>query len=138
MLDSQSLAPALDDYAIEWSRQNNIDSELRFKDERPLPIKIEQALFRIVQGALANVARHSLAGKVEIVLQFNLDHLILTLSDDGQGFDSKSTPTGFGLRSMKQRTESLGGQLTIDAVPGRGVTLTCKVPIPESNGNDQE
>ena len=63
------------------------------------PLEIEQALFRIVQEALANVARHSLAGNVEIALLFNLDYLILTVSDDGQGFDPKIQPTGFGLRN---------------------------------------
>ncbi|MCP4357045.1 MAG: HAMP domain-containing protein [Chloroflexi bacterium] len=137
-LDSQGLAPALEVYATRWSRQNNIGSELRLKGKRSLPLEIEQALFRIVQEALANVARHSLAGNVEITLLFNLDHLILTVSDDGQGFDPKSQPTGFGLRSMKQRAEALGGQFTIDAAPGHGATLTCNVPIPESNGNGRE
>lgn len=138
MLENQGLAQALDNYAIEWSRQNSIAAEVRLANERPLPIEIEQALFRIVQEALANVARHSKAGKVEIDLRFNLDHLILTLSDDGQGFEPKSSPTGFGLRSMNQRAESLGGNFTIDAVPGRGTTLTCRILIPESNRNGQE
>lgn len=137
-LNSQGLAPALDVYAAEWSRQNNIGIEFWLKGERTLPPEIMQALFRIVQEALANVARHSLAGNVEIALIFNLDHLILTVSDDGQGFDPNSQPAGFGLRSMKQRAESLGGQLTIDAAPGRGATLTCNIPIPESNGDGRE
>lgn len=134
-LDSQGLAPALDVYAAEWSRQNNIGYELRLKGERSLPLEIEQALFRIVQEALANVARHSQAGHVEIALLFHVAHLILTVSDDGRGFDPESQPAGFGLRSMKQRTDALRGQFTIDAAPGRGATLTCNVPIPESNGN---
>lgn len=137
-LDGQGLAQALDNYAIEWSRQNRIGAKFHQEDERPLPIEIEQALFRIVQEALSNVARHSMAGKVVIDLRFNLDHLILTLSDDGQSFEPESPPSGFGLRSMKQRTESLGGKFTIDAVPGGGTTLTCKIPIPQSNGNGQE
>jgi NarL family two-component system sensor histidine kinase LiaS len=138
LLDDQGLASAVDHYTVEWSRQNNIAAEVRLANEHHLPIEIEQALFRIVQEALANVARHSKAGNVEIDLQFNLDHLILTLSDDGQGFQPKSSPTGFGLRSMNQRTESLGGNFTIDAVPERGTTLTCRIPIPGSNRNGQE
>ena len=138
MLENQGLGPALDNYAVEWSRHNRITSEVRLANQRPLPIEIEQALFRIVQEALANVARHSKAGNVEIELRFNLDHLILTLSDDGQGFEPKSTPTGFGLRSMKQRAEALGGNLSVDALPGRGTTLTCRIPIPQSNSNGQE
>jgi len=137
-LDSQGLAPALEVYAAEWSRQNKIGSELRLKGERTLPLEIEQALFRIIQEALANVARHSLAENVEITLLFNLDHLILTVSDDGKGFDLQSQPTGFGLRSMKQRAETLGGRLALDTAPGRGATLTCNIPIPEANGNGQE
>ncbi len=134
-LDSQGLATALDVYAAEWSRQNSIGYELRLKGERSLPLAIEQALFRVVQEALANVARHSLAGNVEIALLFNVEHLTLTVSDDGQGFDPQSQPAGFGLRSMKQRSEALGGRFTIDAAPGRGATVTCHVPIPESIGN---
>lgn len=138
MLGSQGLARTLEDYAGEWSRQNRIESVLRLQDTRPLPLEIEQELLRIVQGALANVARHSLAGKVEITLRYHADHLVLALSDDGQGFDPKNVPNGFGLRSMKQRAESLGGQLTIDAAPGRGTILACRVPIPGSNGNSEE
>jgi len=138
MLENQGLAPALDNYAVEWSRQNSIAAQVRLENARPLPVEIEQALFRIVQEALANVARHSQAENVEIDLRFDLDHLILTLSDDGQGFVPKSSPNGFGLRSMNQRAESLGGTFTIDAVPGRGTTLTCRIPIPESNRNGQE
>ena len=135
MLENQELATALDKTAIEWSRQNRIKTEIHLANARPLPIEIEQALFRIVQEALANVARHSKAGKVEIDLRYTLDHLILTLSDDGQGFESKNSPTGFGLRSMNQRAEALGGNLSIDSVPGRGTTLTCRIPISELNRN---
>jgi len=138
ILENQGFAPALKNYAIEWSRQNRITAEVQLANERPLPIEIEKALFRIVQEALANVARHSKAGKVEIDLRFNLDHLSLTLFDDGQGFEPESSLTGFGLHSMSQRTEALGGNLTIESVPGRGTTLTCKIPIPESNRNGQE
>jgi signal transduction histidine kinase len=106
--------------------------------ERSLPLAIEQALFRIVQEALANVARHSLAQNVEITLLFNLDHLILTISDDGQGFDLVSRSHGFGLRSMKQRAEALGGQMTIDTAPGRGTTLTANIPVPQHGAHGQE
>jgi NarL family two-component system sensor histidine kinase LiaS len=137
-LDSQGLAPALDAYVAEWARQNQIGAELRLKGERPLPIEIEQALFRIAQEALANVARHSQAENVEIALIFNLDHLILTVTDDGQGFDIKSRPTGFGLHSMKQRAEFLGGEFTINPGPGNGTTLTCKMPLLESDRNGLE
>jgi NarL family two-component system sensor histidine kinase LiaS len=138
MLENQGLGPALDNYAVEWSRHNRITAEVRLANQRPVPVEIEQALFRIVQEALANVARHSQAGNVEIDLRFNQDHLILTLTDDGQGFEPKSSPTGFGLRSMNQRAQALSGNLTVDALPGHGTTLTCRIPIPQPNHNGQE
>jgi signal transduction histidine kinase len=138
MLENQDLALAVDNYAIEWSLRNGIAAEVRLADQCPVPIEIEQALFRIVQEALANVARHSKAGNVEIEFRFYLDHLILTLSDDGQGFEPKSTPNGFGLRSMNQRAEALGGNLTVQSLPGRGTTLICRIPIQQSNRNGQE
>ena len=138
MLENQGLGPALDNYAIEWSRQNRITAEVRLANVRPVPIEIEQALFRIVQEALANAARHSKAANVEIELRFNRDHLTLTLSDDGQGFEPKNSQTGFGLHSMHQRAEALGGNLSIETVPGQGTTLTCRIPISETNRNGQE
>jgi len=137
-LEGQGLAPAVEIYAAEWSRQNEISYQLRLKGERSLPLEIEQALFRMIQEALANVARHSRADSVEIGLIFNRDYLILTVSDNGLGFDPQSQPTGFGLRSMKQRAEALGGQLTIDAALERGATLTFTIPIPKPNGNSGE
>ena len=137
-LEGQGLVPALESYTQEWSRQNGIDTELRVQAERSLPLEIEQASFRIVQEALANAARHSKAKSVEIALRYHQNHLILAVSDDGQGFDPKVRTDGFGLRSMKQRTESLGGQFVIEAAPGCGATLTSKVPIPEPNGHGKE
>jgi NarL family two-component system sensor histidine kinase LiaS len=138
MLDDRGLASAVNHYAVEWSRQTGIAAEVHLANERHLPIAIEKALFRVVQEALANVARHSKAGKVEMDLRFDSEDLILTLSDDGQGFEPKSAHIGFGLRSMKQRVESLGGNFTVDTIPGRGTTLIFRIPIPESSRKDQE
>ena len=132
------MVPALKLHAAEWSRQNEIHSSLQLKGEQPLPLEIEQSLFRIVQEALANVARHSMARNVDMTLLFKQEHLILKVADDGEGFDSKSQPSGFGLRSMKQRAEALGGEFAVEAAPERGTTLTVKIPIPESNGSNRE
>ena len=133
-LSNHGLAAALEVFAAEWSRQNNISCDLRFAGKRSLPLEIEQTLFRIVQEALANIARHSLAGTAEIVLHYHLDHISLTVVDDGQGFDPTGQPAGFGLRSMKQRAESINGQLAVTSSPGHGTTVTCNIPVPESSG----
>jgi NarL family two-component system sensor histidine kinase LiaS len=137
-LDDRGLAPSLEAYTAEWSRQNRIEAKIFIKNERPLPLEIEQTLFRIVQEALANAARHSQAESVDVILRYHHTHLTLTVSDDGQGFDLRRQTDGFGLQSMKGRAESLGGQFTVDSVPGGGTALTCNLPIPTPNGNDQE
>lgn len=137
-LDDQGLASALEKYVADWSRQNDIGYRLQLTGERSLPLELEQALFRIVQEALANVARHSQANRVELRLQFDRQDLVLTVSDDGQGFKDTDQPTGFGIQSMKQRVESLGGNFAIAAAPGQGTTLTCHIPLTEFNANRPE
>ena len=105
-LDGQGFAPALEVYATEWSRQNKIRSELQLKGERPLPLNIERTLLRIVQEALANVARHSKAKNVTIDLLFHPDHLILTVIDDGQGFEPNSKLAGSTLPAYHLNSKS--------------------------------
>ena len=110
VLDDKGLASAVRKYAADWSRQNGIRSEVRIQGERSLPLDIEQPLFRIMQESLANVARHSKANNVEIGLIYANGEVILTVIDDGGGFDISRTNSGFGLISMGQRVEPLGGE----------------------------
>jgi signal transduction histidine kinase len=88
-----------------------------------------------VQEALANVARHSQASCVEILLAYHKDEATLTVNDDGQGFVVSGTIKGLGLRSMQERVGSLGGTLTIESAPGKGTQITCTVPVDSSNRN---
>ena len=123
-------------YAADWSRQNGIKPEVRVQGERSLPLDIEQPLFRIMQESLANVARHSKANNVEIGLIYANGEVTLTVTDDGCGFEIGKTSTGFGLISMGQRVEPLGGDLTVESTPGIGTTVSCIVPVssPGENG----
>ena len=87
-LEGKGLAAALGEYAEDWSRQNGIAAEVHVQRQRSLPLEIEQTVFRIVQEALANVARHSDASSVEINLIYTKDIISCSIHDDGDGFDT--------------------------------------------------
>jgi NarL family two-component system sensor histidine kinase LiaS len=126
-LEGKGLAAAVRDYSEDWSRQNGIELDLRLKGERVLALEVEQAIFRIVQEALANVARHSNANKVEISLEYSDDALFCTIRDNGRGFDPNETPMGFGIRSMQERAKRLGSQLQLESKAGKGATIKLTV-----------
>jgi len=127
-LKGRGLATALHEYAIDWAHQSGIEIDVRVQGERMLSLEVEQALFRIVQEALANVARHSQARHAEVLLVFDASSIALTVSDDGQGFDTSQGQDGLGLRSMRERAESLKGTLTVESTLGRGARVSVSVP----------
>ena len=122
-LEGKGLVGALQDYSDNWTRQNKIELELRLQGERPLPLGIEQTVFRIVQEGLANVARHSKANKVEIELVYTSQELTCMIRDNGCGFDLAQASLGFGIRSMQERARALGGQLDLESTAGEGTTI---------------
>jgi NarL family two-component system sensor histidine kinase LiaS len=131
-LEDKGLAAAIREYATDWSRQNGVEQEVRVKGERSLPLEIEQTLFRVVQEALANVARHSEANGVEILLLYSKEEIAITVTDDGHGFDVTGERSGFGLSSMRQRAEAAGGDFRVDSVLGEGTSVSCTVPVTHS------
>jgi signal transduction histidine kinase len=88
---------------------------------------VEQALYRVTQEALANVARHSQARRVDLSLVYNSDSVQLSVSDDGCGFDM-NTKHGMGLRSIRERVSSIRGTVQIQSAPGHGTRLLVQVP----------
>ncbi len=98
---------------------------------RVLPAGTADALLRIGQEALANVLKHSRAKRVLIVLAYRALHARLTIQDDGVGFDPRTRPPrlGFGLFTMRDRAETLGGRLTISSRLGRGTRIEALLPI---------
>lgn len=126
-LEGKGLATALRDYVADWSRQVGIAGEVRVQGERPLPLAVEQALFRVAQEALANAARHSQATFVEIHLAWQGTGIVLTVSDNGLGFNLPASGSkGLGLRSMRERIEAIGGELTVQSSPGVGTQVTAR------------
>jgi two-component system, NarL family, sensor histidine kinase LiaS len=129
-LEGKGLPAALKDYAANWSRRSEIPAEVNVRGERETPLEIEQALFRVAQEALANVARHSGASRAEIDLIYDADRLALRVADDGRGFDpTKRSQEGFGLQSMSERLEKLGGRVDVESAPGEGTRVVCVCPL---------
>ena len=128
-LRNKGLAMALREYVGDWSRQNNIAAEVRVRGEQSMPLLLEQTMFRVTQEALANIARHSGATQVEVYLAWEGDQVTLSFSDNGRGFDPAALHAkGLGLRSMRERVEAIGGQLSVTSQPevGTQVTVRCK------------
>jgi signal transduction histidine kinase len=89
------------------------------------------ALFRIVQGGLVNIIRHAKAKTVKLELSGDERHCVMTLTDDGHGFDSNSPQFRWshGLMGMRQRADSLGGRLDIESRVGAGTRLRVEIPV---------
>ena len=114
-LGRKSLADAIREHVEEWSRQNQIESEMNIDSEVTVEVQTGQALFRVLQEALANVARHSQANKVTVVLKSENDRVILMVEDNGKGFDPDRVGRGVGLDSMKERLTAVNGTLEVSS-----------------------
>lgn len=138
-LHDQGLVAALRRYGTDWSRQNDIAFTLTAPGERPLPLPIEQTLFRVAQEALANVARHSRARRVEAHLGFAETAVTLSIHDDGQGFEPSTARRGLGLASMSERVAEVNGRFALSSRPGGGATVSATVPYEsETSGDDDD
>jgi two-component system nitrate/nitrite sensor histidine kinase NarX len=134
----RALMESLRAYLEKYQRQSGIPSTLDNEgaEDVELPSRYQVQILRVVQEALTNVRKHSGATKAVVRVR---DDLILTtfvIEDDGHGFDVTSQPftrDGFGLHSMRERMELLGGTLTIDSEPGRGTRVVAAVPSPTQN-----
>ncbi|MBC8508043.1 MAG: sensor histidine kinase [Anaerolineales bacterium] len=129
-LRDQGLTPAISEIAKKWEIQHEIPIELSIRGERELPLNIEQALYRIAQEALNNIARHAKAGQISIVLEYDTNQVSLCVKDNGMGFDldARRPPQSLGLRSMDERAAEVDGQLDIRSSHGTGTQVQIIVP----------
>jgi signal transduction histidine kinase len=96
-------------------------------------LQVEIALFRIAQEALNNVAKHARARRVEIALDQVNGECVMSVQDDGTGFDgvedtSGKPKPGLGMVTMRERAQAIGGRFEVQALPRRGTQLTVRVP----------
>jgi len=130
MLDDLGLLPALRWQAREVSKRTGMDvnvaTDLSSDD---LPDEHKTCIYRVVQEALHNCARHSQASTVRIRVQQKLGAITLSIQDDGQGFDVKQSK-GLGLLGIEERVAHLGGTCELHSEPGNGVIVSIKLPLP--------
>lgn len=129
-LVGQSLQSALRDFVRKWSQQTGVACELQASEETEilaLRPEVEEALFRVVQEALANVARHSQASQVRIQLERREEQIYLHICDNGEGFSVEEAKGkgGHGLSNMRARVEGSGGILRISSAPGETIVTGC-------------
>lgn len=127
-LQEKGLPTTLREYIFEWENRNDTTVQLVTRNERRLPLDVEQAIYRVSQEALANIARHSHARRVDISLVYNGDSVQLSLADDGCGFDASVKSQGMGLRSIRERVSSIHGTVQVQSAPGHGTRILVQVP----------
>ncbi len=134
MLDDLGLVPALRWYAREISRTGPMEVEVvteAFVDD--LPDEHRTCVFRIVQEAVRNAARHAGARHVRIHIEERAGALVLSVQDDGKGFDP-AQEAGLGILGMQERVEHLAGTLVVESGPGQGTTVGLSLPLPPNHG----
>jgi signal transduction histidine kinase len=131
MLDDFGLVPTLKWLVHGFTQRHGIRVDLhKVHLLRRLPVAVETVLYRAVQEALANVAKHARSGLVNVSLERTAERVVVTVQDDGIGFDDRRSRRGaFGLLGIRERLAALGGSLLIDSQRGRGTTLTMVLPV---------
>ena len=131
-LDLQGVVGAMKGFCKEFSKQQRVEVGFRSSDlPSPLPRDISLCLYRVLQEALRNSAKHSGMRNYETYLWATQDEIHLTVSDFGKGFDAEMAAAGHGLGlvSMRERLTLVGGQLSIQSQPTQGTTIHAWVPI---------
>jgi signal transduction histidine kinase len=131
MLDDLGLAAALGWLAREIARPTGLRIQVQADDLPPdLPDEHKTCVFRIVQEALHNVQQHANANAVEITVRASDSWLVVTVQDDGRGFQ-RGRAHGLGLTGIHERAEGLGGSVKITSGPGKGTLIEVALPLPQ-------
>ncbi len=137
-LDDLGLPAAIERLVHEWQKCYQIpaDSVVHLGSQR-LPENIETALYRIVQEALTNVARHAGARSVSVLVERRANEVVAVVEDDGKGLDFADLTKGrLGVAGMRERAELLGGKMTIESTPKAGTSLFIQIPVPHVEGEN--
>ncbi len=140
MLDDFGLVPALNWHAREMTKRTGLNVVVTADDDADdLPDEHKTCIYRLVQEAVNNSARHANARTVEVVVKHEGSRVQFSVRDDGVGFDTRFV-RGLGLLGMEERVRRLGGQLQLDSQLGRGTLISAQLPVVEldrkmGNGN---
>lgn len=131
-LDDLGLFPTVKKHVQTMSEYHNIDISLNLLgDEKRLEASYEIAIFRLVQEALQNAIKHADATRINVALETLPDQITIIVRDNGKGFDPEALPQNdhsFGLVGMKERVETLDGELIIDSKVGKGTRVNIVIP----------
>ena len=129
MLDDFGLVPALNWHAKEMGKRTRLNIRIAAGDDcDDLPEEHKTCVYRLVQEALNNAARHAGARSLQVSVRNAGDRVLFSVQDDGSGFD-KRTVRGLGLLGMEERVRRLGGSLRIESQPGQGTRISAELPL---------
>jgi PAS domain S-box-containing protein len=134
-LDAVGLNLTLEGFCRDFARRTQLSIDYVGLELPLLPETVNICLYRSLQEALTNVAKHARAQQVCVSLDHNAETVSLSVEDDGQGFNGHAKlstsgwPMGIGLLGMQERLESLGGRLEIESQPGQGTRLVAHLPV---------
>jgi PAS domain S-box-containing protein len=132
ILDDLGLEAAMETLTEEFEEGSKVKTSFKRVGPRvTLSKAVQTCFYRVLQEALTNVAKHSKATQVDVIMQFKPGHASLTISDNGQGLSQKpaSACQGIGLLGLQERMTRSGGRLDIHSEAGQGTTLIASVPI---------
>jgi len=129
-LDELGITPALESLVARFAHQTDLEVKLdvTFEEPRFAP-EIESTVYRLVQEALTNIAKHARATNVSVRLRDSDCDIDLVVRDDGAGFDPQHQSSGFGLIGMRERLALVNGTLHVESSPGAGTLLRASIPV---------
>jgi len=134
MLDDFGLRPALEWHVRDFSRRCNVDVTLKMDgDFASLPDKHRTCVYRVIQEAMTNCARHAQAAAIAVEVSSHDGQLRVAVTDDGIGLDPEKGRRGLGLRGIEERVKELKGTMAILQRAGKGTTLTVSLPVPAAS-----
>jgi signal transduction histidine kinase len=129
-LQEQGLAATLNDYTLLCGAREHLLVYLDVQgNDALLPPSVAEALYRVAQEALHNVTRHARATRADVNLRCLPEQVMLTIRDNGVGFDTGQAQRGLGLANMQERVMSVGGRLVVESQPGAGTTVLVQVGL---------
>jgi len=133
-LENLGLIDAIYWYIERFKKNTGIDVVFRYSSKCLLSKEIELTIYRIVQEALTNTAKHAGARNMAITLGGGGDRILMSIRDDGKGMDTVAKTNGLGLLGMGERVRLLGGTLSVQSGAGEGLSILVEIPIiPETD-----